>query len=297
MASEAILLKAKANKLGIEGYRTMDVDTLKRHIAQIEKGATANGKSTSKTAPAKSTARKSPTRKTRAAQGTASRATTAKRKTTARKSAAAKRAPVRKTAAKRAPARKATATKRAPARKQTRKTGATRRTRNNESYRAGIDRKGIDWRMESNIGKSGKRKDVMDALKRYSGNYDKVFDLLAANAKRYYPGKSKHDAEITLRWLINRVAYDYVMATEQHEPGVRAAYGTAKDPINTKRREQRAKATRSAKRGSSKTAARSTRKAAPATRARKAASTSRKSAAAKRAPVKRSGRKTVARKR
>jgi len=226
MANEMITLKAKANQLGVPGYRKMTKQELlaaiksaqgkgsapakgksntssngraKGKTAGTVKGKTSPAKGKGKTAPAKSTGRKSSPAKGKAATGTAKRQSAAKPKTTAR-------------------------------------------SRKSLPARANIDRTQIDWKAESNVGKSGKRKDVMDGLRKFKGNYDKVFDLLKPNAKRYYKGKTKAEAEGMLRWLINRVAYDFVMATEQHTPGERAAYGTSDKPQDIARREKRAAA-------------------------------------------------------
>lgn len=275
MASPKVLLKAEANKLGIEGYRTMSEDALRTAITTAKGGASkgkgkgkspaasnngtakgkgkttpAKGKTTSaakgkgKTAPAKSTARKSTPAKGKAATGTAKRPTTAKS------------APK--------PKGKASTAKAAT----TAKPKSTRRKPGQPQGRATIDRTSIDWRMESNVGRpnSGKRGVVMAELRKRKGNYDKVFEALQPNAVKWYPtalnsypnesNNKKHAAERALRWLINRVALDYVKATGQHQSGTRAGYGESKKPADIRRRElreerakARAKAERAANRG------------------------------------------------
>lgn len=229
MANEKIKLKAKANQLGISGYRTMSEDALRAAITKAEgksaapakgKSTVAKGKSTASAAPAKgkSTGQKSSSAKTTAAKGKASRAastTKGKKTTTVSKG-------------------KATAKKKATPAK------APRQSRKNVPARVDIDNSAIDWKAESNVGRTGKRAEVMSALRKYKGNKAKVFDLLQPKAKSYYKGKSKHDAERTLVWLIGRVAFDFVMSTGQHTPGQRAGYGESTNPVDVRRREARA---------------------------------------------------------
>lgn len=270
-APQKILLKAEANKLGIPGYRTMSEAQLRTAIATAKGGASkgkgkaapatsangvkgkgkaapAKGKTTSpavkgkgKSAPAKkSTAKKSTPVKGKASQGTAKRPTTAKPSTKG----------------------KATAPKKGT---QTAKPKSTRRKPGQPVGRATIDRTSIDWKVESNVGRTGKRHEVMVALRKHKGNYDKVFDALKGNAVKWYPtalnsypnesNNKRHAAERALRWLINRVALDFVKATEQHVSGTRAGYGESKKPQDIRRRElreeraaARAKAERAAKR-------------------------------------------------
>lgn len=285
MANEHIVLKAKANQLGIEGFRTLSLEDLKAAIARAEgtgsapakgkgKTASANGataapakgktsttpakgkakgkgktKTTaSKSAPAKSTTRKSTSAKTTAAKGTAKRQTAAAAKGRGKASSAK--------------AKTGSATKTQTAKPKTRA--------RNAPARVDIDRKSVDWRMESNVGRpgSGKRETVMDALRHRKGNYDKVFEDLVGYAVRWYPDAlnsyptaptKKHAAERMLRWLINRVALDFVKATGQHKSGVRAGYGESDKPQDIRRRELRAeraaevaKAERAAKRAKGK---------------------------------------------
>ncbi len=251
-----IKLLAQAAQLKIEGYRRMSTDELRQVIAKAERAKPATGKpakgkaapaTTNGKAPTKGRAAKGKGRATKGkaevsrtptkgkASGQAAPAKSRARKSTARKPSAAQGRASR--AASKAEQRKPRVERVAPRGK------ALAPNRANPSHRATIDRKAIDWRAESNVGsQGGKRGDVMAALRKFKGDYDKVFEELKSKAKSYYKGKSEHEAQLTLRWLINRVAFDFVMATGQHEMGRRAAYGTATDAINTKRRAERAAA-------------------------------------------------------
>lgn len=245
MANDMIRLKAEANKLGVTNYRTMNKDDLLKAIKTAKgKGSTpAKGKTNAGSANGRSTAK---------GKGTSA----AKGKTTAAASPAkgkGKSVPAKSKTQKTSPAKGKAA--QGTAKRQTSGT-AKSRGKKNLPARNNIDRKSINWSADSNIGKNGKRKDVMLALKKRKGNYDKVFEDLKANAKRYYPSKTKQEAEGMLRWLINRVAFDFVVATGQHTSGERAAYGTSDKPNDVRRRELReqarkaaAKAERAAKRG------------------------------------------------
>jgi hypothetical protein len=102
-----------------------------------------------------------------------------------------------------------------------------------------IDNKSVNWKLESNVGRSGKRKTVLDALRSNKGDKDKAFAAVKRFATKWYPGKSKDEADKTVRWLVGRVAYDYVMSTDQHTPGNRSEYGTSDAPQNVRRREAR----------------------------------------------------------
>lgn len=286
MAADAIKIRAQAAKLFketgnelIEGYKTMPLEELRGHLGRIQgkpkgKPASANGATTrtkgkasaaapvkgkpavvkgkasaSTSVPAKSTAHKSSSPRGKAATGTAKRPTAAavKGKATATKG---KTAPVKA---------------RSSAKSTITRKPATRKA--NLPARVDIDNKAVDWKAEWGGGKTGKRADVMSALRKFKGDKAKVFTLLAPNARKYYKGRTKDEAERLLVWLIGRVAFDFVTATGQHEKGNRAAYGQANDPKNVARRENRAtarkereKAERAAKRASSasKPAARKT---------------------------------------
>jgi hypothetical protein len=256
MANEKILLNAEAKKLGIEGYRQMTPEELKGAISRAKtgsKGKTAaksavstakgkvsasapKGKAAASTAPAKgkstSTSRKSAPAKGTAAKGTAKRASSTTTKT--------------------APARGKTTTAKAPAAKKA--PAKTSKAKAGDQARSAIDLKGINWKAESNVGKTGKRKEVLDSLKR-TKSYAKTFEALKDRARKFYPGKTKHDAERTLVWLIGRVAYDFAMSTDQHTPGVRAGYGESDKPQDIRRRARRAESSGTSK---TKTAAKTT---------------------------------------
>lgn len=253
MANERILLVAKASQLGIEGYRKMSEDELRAAIKSAETGSkptkgktvskgktSTNGtasKSKGKTVVQKATggtAKKTAKGKTTPAKG---KSTPAKGKASSAKTV--KASPAKSKAKKTAPAKgkasQGAQAKRTPARGSKSATGAAR-----------IDAKSIDWKAESNVGKTGKRADVMDMLRKFKGDKTKVFAALQGNAKRYYPGKSKHEAERTLVWLIGRVAFDFVMATGQHTPGKRAEYGTSQAEQDIRRRARREEARKAA---------------------------------------------------
>jgi hypothetical protein len=271
MASEDIKIRAKAGKLlkeghaKLEGYRRLPIDELKQIIANIETGTKAkpaatakNGASVAtssarKSAPAKSTVQKTVTKT--AAKGTAKRPTAAaasKGKASPVKGSGKKLAamPTKgKTTAKPAKAVQSRAKEREATAKIS-KTKAVRTRRKPQPGAARIDRSAVDWNAETGLGKrGGKRADVLRALRKRKGNYDKVFDDLQDQAIKWYPNalntypeaKSKrHAAEKMLRWLIGRVAFDFVMGTGQHEPGDRAAYGTSEADQDIRRRAQRA---------------------------------------------------------
>lgn len=252
MISDRTRKLAKAKGLGIEGYRTLSDAKLDAAIAKAEgkapakgktapvakgktaakvstpvaKGKTATAKGKTATAPAAKSARQKSTPRASAAKGKATRQSgTTRTRTTA---------PGRKPATRKPAVRKPVA--KAPVKRTTKTTangngGAT--ISKDKGQRVFLDKSSIDWTVESRVGKSGKRKDVLDALRRYKGDYKKVFVKLAPNARVYYKKHrdgsnfTKVEAEKMLTWLIARVAYDFVMDTGQHNPGSRRAYGTA----------------------------------------------------------------------
>lgn len=262
--NEMITLAARARKLGIDGYRRMGVDELRTAINNAETGSTpakgkgkssSNGstvvkgkstpakgkssaakKSTSKSAPAKSTAKKSAPAKGKASQGTAKRS-------------AAARGSVKNTSTKSTPT-------------------AKRGKAITAGTRAALGK--INWNKPSNVGTTGKRKDVLDALREHKGDKAAAFKSLKRKATKFYSAKDKDEAERMLVWLIGRVAYDYAYKTGQHEPGERAAYGTSTRPADVKRREQRQAAQKPSRvrkvagKGRSKATASKGRSAAPA---------------------------------
>lgn len=245
MVPEKIKLNAQAKTLDIPNYRQMSLEELKSAIASAKgtksapikgKVSTNGAKGTAATktavkgavkgkvsAPAKSTVRKSKPATATAAKGTAKRAVKA---TPAKRKFVGKGSPARKI-------RATASTKGKVPAKRTGKPGPR------VHGRVALDLRAIDWTAETRVGKSGKRAEVLKALKK-TKNYAKAFDLLQDRAKAFYPSKTKYEAERMLVWLIGRVAFDFAMATEQHTPGIRAGYGQAKDPISIRRRELRA---------------------------------------------------------
>jgi hypothetical protein len=248
---------ATAKRLGIEGYRTMTDEQLDAAIAKASspapsKGKTATvvakgkGKGKVSTSPAKgktaattATAVKGKTATAPAAKSTARksspRATAVKGKATrqsgspvkGKTSTTRKPATTRTTRTTRKPAVTKTPVKRAPkaAVNANGKRGATIvKTKGTREF---LDKSSIDWKAASAVGTTGKRKEVLDALRKYKGDYDKTFELLSPNWRRYYPKHTKVAALKLLRWLIARVAYDFAMSIQAHDPGSRRAYGTA----------------------------------------------------------------------
>lgn len=302
MASNKILLQAKAKRLGVEGYRTMSESELQDVIASAETGKSApakgskgstvakgsgNGKAT------KGSAVKGSTAKVSASKGSVKKGSTTKparksapAKSTSRKSApaAAKGTAKRQTAAaakgssKRAAAKGSTskAAKRSPAAKSSSIPTPGRPPKGVQGSRATIDLKKIDWTAETNVGaQPGKRQDIVKALKRFK-DYDKVFEYLKDNARSYYKGKTKAEAEKLLRWLIARVAYDFALKSGQHEPGTRQPNGQGI------RRQATEKPAAARKRSQATGTKGSARKAAPARTARRKTTPARKALAAKR---------------
>lgn len=228
--------KGKVSSPAVKGKTATTARSKAPARATANKGkpaaTTARGKTT--TAPAaKSTAQKSSPVKATAAKGKATRQSDTVPDTQARKAAPGPRKPRAKAQPARGKANTPAAHKlgtvnRKPA-KQPIALGARARATvsTDQGTRHFLDMSKIDWTAETTVGRTGKRADVIKALKRFKGNYDKAFEHLKPNAKVYYKGKTKVEAEKTLRWLIARVAYDYVMNTGQHNPGSRRAYGTA----------------------------------------------------------------------
>lgn len=281
MANEMVTLLAKARKLGVDGYRKMSIEELRAAIKSAETGAkpakgktiakgkttasangrtASKGKSTSTPAKGKSSPAKGRTKstsKTAPAKSTR-KATSAKGKTKAATGAKAKRS-----SAARGSGRWAVSPVQSGPVKPLGKGKA--------GTRAALGK--INWNKPSNVGQSGKRKDVLDALREHKGDKAAAFKSLKRKAQGYYPGKTKEEAERTLVWLIARVAYDYAYKTGQHEPAQRAAYGTSKRASDIKRREDRAAARKPSR--SRKTAGKGRSKAAPA-KGRKTAPTASK---------------------
>lgn len=231
--NEKLRLKAKAGKLGIPNFRSMSLVELKTSIAKAENGSGSKdaakkvrpklhviegGKS--KTAPKKS-GKKSVVAKTTANKKVSSpdKKGTAALKT---KSSPAKKSKSQKTAPKKATAAKGTAKRRA---------SGSVTERHYEGGKVGkggytnVDRQGIDWNRESNVGREGKRADVLAKLREHNGDYAAAFVDLRKMAPKWYPDAIKAypksptplaASERQLRWLIARVAYDYAYKTGQH---------------------------------------------------------------------------------
>lgn len=218
MANETITLRAKAKRLGIDGYKGMSPDELRQAIKSAEGKSGSSGRKTA----AKSSAngRKSSGRKGTARKTAKSKVTKGTAKSSRKSASSAKSAPAKSTARK--SSAKSGAAKGAKAKRQT--SGTTKAKANGDVGRMAIDNASIDWKAESNVGASGgNRGDIMKLLRRYKGNVDKVFDALADNAQKMYPktqdGKrrSKGEAQTLLRWHISRVKYDFAKDTGQHE--------------------------------------------------------------------------------
>ena len=210
MANESIQLRAKAKKLGIDGYKAMSQDELRAAIKRAEGKSGSSGKTAAKKSSTNGTARKSASGR----KSAAAKVTTPKK--SAPKKSSAPKSSTRKPTAKKAPA--------APA----------KRPSSGGAGRVGIDNASIDWTAESNVGKSGGNREViMKSLRKFKGNVDKVFAALSDNAQKMYPktedGKkrTKAEAQTLLRWHISRVKFDFVKDTGQHQGATRAKASSA----------------------------------------------------------------------
>lgn len=237
--NEKTLLKAKAMKLGVDGFRTMSTDELKAAVKAAEKSTNgADGKKKATAVVKKAAGKKSAPKKTKP-----------EAKSPAKKKVSPPAKPEKATKTKAAPANKSKAQKSSP-KKATAAQGKAKRQSSGDgsvvhrTYEGGkvgkggytnIDRFGIDWTLESKVGTSGKRKDVLDSLRKHKGDYDAVFVELREHAVEWYPNALKaypdsktkvKAAERQLRWLIARVAYDYAYKTSQHQ-----GRANAKQPV------------------------------------------------------------------
>jgi hypothetical protein len=255
---DTITLWAEAKKLGIEGYRKLELAELRKLIANAKTGDTpAKGKVTARATNgngAKGKASATTVVKGKAAgakvstPATKGKATSTAKRAPAVQSTARKSSPTKATAAQGKATRPATGGKgKATVAKATGRTTATakpvtRTTRGAqaESYAVRIDNKAVNWKAEWGGGSTGKRGVVLDALRTAKGDKDAVFAAVKRYSVKWYPDKEKADADKMVRWLIGRVALDFVKATGQHESGVRAAYGTSEKPNDVRRREARA---------------------------------------------------------
>ena len=220
MDKDMITLWAEAKRAGIADYRKIQPAELRKLIAKAKTGASAPAKGK----PASANGAKGKAAATAVVKGKGKPAAPAKGKATTRKPAA----PRGKVAPK-ATAPKATAAKR-----------TSTRGKAAESYAVRIDNKTVNWKADWNGGSKGKRGIVMESLRKHKGDKDKVFAEVKRYATKWYADKDKHAADRMVRWLVGRVALDFVKATGQHESGVRAAYGTSAKPNDVRRREARA---------------------------------------------------------
>jgi hypothetical protein len=282
MANEQILLRAKARKLGIDGYRKMSLDELKRAIKSAEGKTGKSSKTAAKTA--STNGRKTATK------------TTGKKSAGRAKSAPAKSAKTGAKAKRRATGAKSSSTRKAsvPNRKPT----ASKSMQNGSVLRADIDNSSVDWTADWNGGKTGNRGEIMKLLRKHKGNVEKVFDKLADKAKTMYPktndgrARSKADAQTLLRWHISRIKYDFVKATDQHESADNPNYRKA-----AKGNQRGGRAVKSAKStGGRKSAAsgKSARKPARKPATRQKATQGRAKASSKSSAKRTGGRKTAA---
>jgi hypothetical protein len=86
---------------------------------------------------------------------------------------------------------------------------------------ARLDNASIDWTRESPVGTTGKRKQVLDLLRKFEGDKSKVFAKLESYATEFYPDKDEMAARKMLTWLIGRVAFDFASKSGQHVSGSR----------------------------------------------------------------------------
>lgn len=239
--NEKIKLRAKAKTLGVKGYERMSLDELRVAVLdQDSKTGTPkrdehDAPQPRKTAPSKKAVTKRAS--ARIAQRSATKTKTAppRKSTTAksRVSSAAKKATTKTTPppAKKSASQKTALKKALAAKGKAKREGDDVVVRHYEGGKVGrggytfVDRSGIDWTLDSNVGRTGKRADVMSGLRRHKGDYLKVFLDLRDRAEEFYPnalkaypkmGTLKKAAEHQLRWLIARVALDYAVKTNQH---------------------------------------------------------------------------------
>jgi hypothetical protein len=106
-----------------------------------------------------------------------------------------------------------------------------------KGYRAPVRYEDIDWTQPWNGGQSGTRALVMTKLRETNGDVEKTWKALRKKAHSMYNLRPGTDYERHLRWHIHRTAYDYALATGQHESGTR----------RLKASEQKAPRTRSVK--------------------------------------------------
>jgi hypothetical protein len=221
MPSESVQLRAQANRLGIEGYKTLSIAELRDAIQRAQTGgstgrkrksaaASADGQgSKRKSAAAVRTARKrkpASTRKSAPAVQSRKRGE-AKRPTTARQT----RKPASQTRT-----QTQTQTRRGRAPKPVLQPKGSANVRGNRRHVIQVD--SIDFTLEWGGAKTGNRALIFAALKKFKGNRNKAFDSLKSQARAMYGRRrTKADAERLLRWHLSRVLLDYATATGQHK--------------------------------------------------------------------------------
>jgi hypothetical protein len=204
LTNETLQLRAKAKRAGIPNYGSMSADELR--------AALAGGKGSKKRKSASTLGKRK------------SASTVTKRTSSTRKSA--KKAPAAKSATSGKAKRSSTGGTRK--RSTARKIGTNAKTQARHSTgkpgRNLIDRSAIDWKADWPGGESGNRGIIMKALRRFKGNYAKVYDHLKPQARKMFSKSSKtgerysaDKARAQLRWYIGRTAFDYVTATGQHQ--------------------------------------------------------------------------------
>lgn len=246
MLTDKIKMKAKAAQLGVEGYRNMTTEQLQAAIESAEKATPTKGAvkpTNGTTTKGKATAAIKTATKGRAnppdAQAQKEDSVEPKpKRQPASKTTATKAAPAKIT-----PAKGAKTSKPSPAKSETQKSsptvkaakGTAKRTATGGTKgkhvgvqtgpRVPIDVSTIDWDAESNVGRVGKRKDILDALREFKGDRVKAFEKLAKSAVKWFPNASrlypsspspKAASERQLKWLIARITYDFAYKTGQH---------------------------------------------------------------------------------
>lgn len=247
MAVSTVELRKQAKAKGIDGYRTMTHSELE---AALSSGGGSRKSSTSarKDAPVRkdAPARKSsaPSRKpaTRAASKSSNSKTPAKRASaparkstsTAKASGGRTSAPARRNAA---PAKRQTATTARKPVAQTRKPVQAAAPKRSNSKSNGQGRIPLPsrarWNEPFNTREGSVAEEIFLALKSNKGDVEATFNSLKGRALKLAGTgrggvkRSKEEALAWLRYRINRIKFDYLTKTGQHEPGTdRIAYGT-----------------------------------------------------------------------
>lgn len=141
------------------------------------------------------------------------------------------------------PAKSETAQKSAPAAKGAAAKGKAKRTATNSTRKGRfvsgtdtpqvkgkngyttLDHASLDWNVAVTFGQSGKRGEILAALREEGGDYEAVFQRTKKNANKWFPTapnaypNAANPFERMLRWLIARVAYDYAYKSGQHHVG------------------------------------------------------------------------------